>query len=565
MTSSEAITERWFLPVWLLVTAWILACAWLVQGEYGDGYQTIVNARYLFGDSPNYYVQRGPLAAIALWPVELVVRWFEIDPVDVRPHHVLSGLLHSGYLLGCWLLLRCAPGSPAARLVAFVAAVLSVLFYAYAPYLSHDLLPGLMFLLQIFLCHRWLQKPSPGIGIALVALGAAVVLIKQTYAIFWVALIVHALLAMLLKWDGGRVTPRRFAALALLAGASAAISWFGYALFIGGELPEVALLLRPLHLVTAVATQYGEELSGLFAPDLYLRNLPNYGIAAVLLAVPGLVFALRGEDARQRQIAVCWLVSAIAVLLIDFREARYLAFLAPLTAMLIVPVVQALFQQRIAAIGLLLIVLVDQFRGLGVATEQVASAARIDVLRVVNAPRGAGRIVSSPRLSFVYSIDSPLARDRYHGIYHLTPDLLRGLYEGRHAIDTLEDPRDLGLAGLEPGDRVYYANKTLVRRPPWDADNRPNGLGDYLLVAGDVLAIDLERRGDHFRRADADGSYAMLVPASRMGRTMPVIAADAITVADAARLFGADDATAHLQVTGIAVAALCQAADCSYR
>ena len=46
--------ERWFLLAWLLVSVWIFACALLVQGEYGDGYQTIVNGRFFFGDAANY-------------------------------------------------------------------------------------------------------------------------------------------------------------------------------------------------------------------------------------------------------------------------------------------------------------------------------------------------------------------------------------------------------------------------------------------------------------------------------------------------------------------------------
>ncbi len=565
MSFTDTATERWFLLAWGLLSLWLIACAWLVQGEYGDGYQTIVNARYLFGDSANYYVQRGPLAAIALWPVEFAVSVLAIDPLDVRPHHVLSAVLHSGYLLGCWLLLRRAPGTAAARLVAFAAAVLSVLFYAYAPYLSHDLLPGLMFLLQVFLCHRWLEAPTARTAIALTLLGAAVVLIKQTYALVWAALFAYAILAMLLKWDGSRVTPRKFFGLVLLAGASAVLSWLGYGLFIAGELPDVALLARPLHLVTAVSNQYGEELSGLFATDLYLRNLPNYGLAAVLLVGPGLFIALRGDDARQRQIAVCWLFAAIVVVLIDFREARYLAFLAPLTAMLVVPAVQAVLSRRRAAIALVLLVLVDQARGLDVAAGQVASAARSDVLRFVNAPRGDGRIVSSPRLSVVYDAASPLPRDRYHGIYHLTPDLLRGLYEGRRQVVTLDDPRDLGLAGLQPGDRVYYANKTMVRRPPWPEGNLPNGIADYLLVAGDVVSVDLERRGEHFQVTGGDGSYVMLVPAAARGQRMPVITAGTLTEADVAGLYGDVAGRERLTVTGMVVRALCQAAACRYR
>ena len=45
------IDERWFLLLWLLISVWLLACALLIGSEFGDGYQTMVNARYFFGES----------------------------------------------------------------------------------------------------------------------------------------------------------------------------------------------------------------------------------------------------------------------------------------------------------------------------------------------------------------------------------------------------------------------------------------------------------------------------------------------------------------------------------
>ena len=559
--------ERWFLVVWLLITTWLLFCALIVQGEYGDGYQTIVNARHFFGDSPNFYVQRGPLAAIALWPVEAVVRLFAFDPIDVRPHHVFTALLHSAYLFGCWIVLRRAPGGAAARLVAFGAAILSVMFYAYAPYLSHDVIPGLLFLLLIFLCHRWLEHRQPTDAVYLVLLGAAVTLIKQAYAIFWFAIMLYAALAFLLKWDQRRVTLRKFAELGLLAFASAAISWLGYAWFVGGEIPGEALLARPLRLIAAISSQYGDEMTGVFAADLYFRNLPNYGIAAMLLVIPGLVLALRGTDGRMRQIAVCWLVAVIIMQLVGFREARYLIFLAPLTAMLIVPVVQLLFSRQLAIVSLLLLVLFDQSRGIGVAATELTSTGTIDVARFMNAPDGdpGGNVVASQVLSFVYSAASPLARDRYHGIYHLTPALLTGLHEGLIQPTTINKANESGLSGIEPGDRVYYSNLTMVRRPPWTDDNSPNGLSDFLLVAGDAVTLELVSNPGSYERIDNDGSYVMFLPGPDVGEQMPVISTGTLPVAAASRLYGDVTSRDRLQVLAVQVNALCLADSCQYR
>ena len=88
---------------------------------------------------------------------------------------------------------RRAPGSGTAKLLAFVAAILSVVFYAYAPFLSHDLLPGLLFLLFIFFAHRWLEQRHVADAVYLVLLGAAVTLIKQTYVIVWLSVMLYAM------------------------------------------------------------------------------------------------------------------------------------------------------------------------------------------------------------------------------------------------------------------------------------------------------------------------------------------------------------------------------------
>jgi hypothetical protein len=105
-------SARIFWVLWIVVTAWLLACAFLVNGEYGDGYMTIANSRYFFGDNPSYYLHRGPLAAIMLWPVEALVELLDVGPFEVTPYHLYSAVLHSVYLLGCWWALRSMGGQP---------------------------------------------------------------------------------------------------------------------------------------------------------------------------------------------------------------------------------------------------------------------------------------------------------------------------------------------------------------------------------------------------------------------------------------------------------------------
>ena len=565
MPSDFRTEDRWFMFVWLLVSIWILACAFLVQGEYGDGYQTIVNGRYLFGDSPSYYVQRGPLVAVALWPVEVLAGWFDWNALDVRPYHFYSGILHSLYLIGCWLFLRRLDLTGTARLLTFLAAVLSVVFYANAPYLSHDIIPGFLFLEMIFLCYRWLRQPDSMTAVLLVIIGAAVTLVKQTYALFWIVLIAYAAAAFILKWDGRIVTGRKFLILFGLASISGALSWLGYGLFIADELPDVSLLMRPLALISAVSTQYGTDLATIFPPDLYLRNVHNYGIAAMLLLVPGLILAFRGDDARSRMIALCWLVCIIIMQLIDYREVRYLAFLAPLTMVLIAPVVQLVLRQRALAGVLIVIISIDQYRGLTVAANQIGSTARIDVTRFIDSATGDGKTVSSGVLSFVYMADSPLKRDPYHGIYHLTAEHLLNLHEGQLEIDQLNDPRELGGAGIEPGDRVFYSNNTMIRKSPWQANNEPTDLSNLLLVSGDAASIQLVRQDTGFVIESDEGGYVMFVPGPDAAQQMPLIAESMLSQEQVQSLYGNVEGVEGLDVTGVVVKALCQADQCSFR
>ncbi len=559
------ITERWFLLVWLLVSIWLLACAFLVGGEYGDGYQTIANARYFFGDNPDIFAQRGPLAALVLWPVEAVVTSLKVGAFDVRPYHFYSAVLHSAYLLGCWLLLKRSGEEFVPRIIAFAIAILSVVFYANAPFLSHDIIPGILFLLFIFLCDRWIREPSIGIALLVVLLGMAVVLIKQTFAIFWVSICVYAALASVFKWHAGSVSYSRMLSLFALAGLSGILSWIGYSWYLGAEVPSVAFLARPLLLIESVSTQYevGGDLSALFPWDLYLRNLHNYGVTTVLLLAPGIVLAIRRGGQRQKMIAVCWVFSVLLLQFTSFREVRYLAFLAPLSAMLIAPVVAIVLMSRAWMWPLIAVTAFDQYRGLTMAASQLSSTAAMDVARFVGEPASNGKLVSSGHLSFAYMADSPMRRDRYHGLFHLTSDQIFRLNEGEVEVRRVSDPRDLGLMDINAGDRVLFSNRTVVRQPPWEADNSPHKLNELLMASGDALQIDLRRSGDHFVVEGQDGRYVMLVPAAEVGKSMPLIVIGEVPVATIQTAYG-DVASDTLRTVGVVLDTLCQADRCTH-
>jgi hypothetical protein len=557
--------EQWFLIVWLLLSVWLLASALLIRGEYADGYNTIANARYFFGDNPDYYFQRGPLAAFVLWPVEAIVRALALNSFDVRPYHLFSGLLHSAYLLGCWLLLKRTGQLFVPRIIAFATAILSVIFFAYAPYLSHDIIPGLLFLILIFACNRWFNDPTIGTALLLILLGTAVTFIKQTYAIFWISLCVYAALAFICKWNNGRVTARKMFLLFGLAGLSCALSWIGYGWVTAGEISKVSLLERPIILIQSVSAQYQDEadLQSLFPWTIYLRNLHNYGIATILLLLPGLVVAFRGNDARLRMIAVCWLISVLMLQSVSFKEVRYLAFLAPLSVMLIVPVIPLIKRSRILFSILLAVIVIDQYRGLSMAAVQLTSTPSLDVARFVGKVENGGRIVSSPNLSFPFMPDSPIERDRYHGIFHLSAEHLYRFNEGVSVVGKIEDPRDFGTAGIETGDRILFSNFTLVRKPPWQEDNVPIGLDALIMASGNAAEIELDLQNKLYEVQGHDGRSVMFIPPAEAGQLMPTISSAGLSISQAETMYGTNVGD-NLTVIGVVIDTLCRADRCTY-
>ncbi|MBT8099919.1 MAG: hypothetical protein KJO82_09220, partial [Gammaproteobacteria bacterium] len=561
---SHVPAARIFRALWFFITLWLLACAFLVTGEYADGYQTIVNARYLFGDAPIYYVNRGPLAAIVLWPIEVLVDWFDVGPFQVTPYHLYSAVLHSVYLLGCWWALSKVGDSLLARLIAIATAVTTVAFYCYAPYLSHDILPGLLFLLMIFIAHRWLSNQSGRDAALLVIIGAVVVLIKQTYALFWFSIVAYGVIALLFRWDD-RIDWRKLALLLSLAALSAGLTWVGYAWFAGGQWQEVPWYLRPWELAVAVSDTFGDNAELVFPADLYLRNLHNFGVLAMLLLIPGLVFALRGMDSRLRMVAVCWLLSAIVMQFLTFKEVRYMLFLAPLTAVLIVPAIHRAMNRRLFLLAILFLVIVDQGRGLTMAARQLSTAAAVDPVRFFESAGTEGRIVASKTIAFVYHATSPLRRDTYHGIYHAGARLQFALQEGKVEVQSVADTRELGMARIEPGNRVYLANVEIRRFSPYLPDNTPGMLPEYIAVAGRAATFRMLRRGDDYVVDGLENASVMLIPKPEAGQIAPLLSDSAFNADQLQKLYGDIRNQDSFAVTGIIIDAICQANTCQYR
>ena len=558
--------QAWFFLLWFCVCIWLLACAYLVRGESGDGYMTILNARYFFGDSVNPQIQRGPLVGLALWPIEMIASFFQWSPIDVRPYHFYSGLFHSLYLLGCWFLLKRLGGTATARLLAFLAAILSVVFYAYAPYLSHDIIPGFLFLLFIFIFHRWLANPNWQLASCLVLLGLLVTFIKQTYALFWLALVVYSIIAYFLKWNNSFVTGRKLFVLFFLAGISAALCWIGYAIFIAPGIPEeIPFLVRPLALISSISNRFGSP-DDPFAWEIYLINGHNYGLVAMLLVLPGIYMSWRHKDSRLRTIAVCWVISFLVMHLLKFKEVRYLAFLAPLTACLIVPVIGVLLKRRTHVVLLILLVLYDQYRGWGLAARELSSTAKVNVERFIGNPNPQDRIVMSRVLPFVYLAHSPLIKDRYHGVYHFPAHGMPGFFGAGIEVVEVRHPGDLGTLGVKAGDKVYYSTGLAIRVAPWRKDNEPAELDSLITIVGEARSFELIRKIDHYQIVNGlEAGPILLIPDKSVGQKPPVvIEGSTVALSQVEHLYGGLNDSANLRIMGIVVDKLCHSEQCFF-
>jgi hypothetical protein len=431
------------------VCGWQLAATLLVDVEYFDGLETMLNARYLLGDAPRYSPARWPFMTLLALPAEALRGPLGLHPLDVRIDHAMSGALHVLYAAGVAALLRRCCGGGWAVVAAWAAAIPTYVFFSYAPFLSNDLAPGVALLWMILLADRHLSAPSTRGIVLLVALGAASALVKPIYGLFWLSLLIAIAGA---PGPAGGLRLRRFGQLSAAAVASAAIYWLVCAALLPAEDLGVPRWLSPYAQIRDLASGAGTVETPAW---VYLRNLPGYGYAAVVLLVPALAMAARTAGTA-RTACIAWLVCAAAVQLHPQREVRYLAFLAPTTALLIVAPLRVLLTSHrlvvaatIAGIVLPWLPFVT-YSPLDAARQIARPFYRESDLRSLLEPLGFGAerrrplAVLSHGLSFTPDGgSSPLAGDRYHRIHHFGRALmpLLGYREGEVLFG---EPRSLG-------------------------------------------------------------------------------------------------------------------------
>jgi hypothetical protein len=517
-----------------LVGAWLLAAAALVDIEYYDGLSAICNARYFLGESTFYIFDRGPLMAWLLMPAEWIKGRLGLEPLDVRPHHLTMALVHGGYLVAVYRGLVRRFGESWSLLAALTTAITSYMFFSYAPFISHDLAAGALLLWMLIwsddLASSFERASTDGghgarrrLWILLVIAGTLAPLIKQTFGVLWIAVILaHAVSAGLRsghRW--GRTRTQTLVWLTTGAGVSALLTWITYGLVLAGWAPDLPLWLRPFRNLQYLSGVY-DGTDVVFPLWIYVRNLWAYGLLATLLLVPGLVLSFRG-CAMQRRIAVAWIVAVAFMHVMPLREVRYLAFVAPLSAFMIVPVVRRLAQYRVA-VGLMGAILIID---VGTASIQAARIGmrfyRHNELRTLVEPLSrtgerAPIFHTTSMLSFVAPGQSPLAADRYHRVFHVGIHHVGVLYGyPAGAVRLVAQPPAMPTSARAPdGSVLLFSNEILAYGPTWRVRPPP---GSELLFQGvaTLQSVMVRRR--------SDGAYVNAESERRgQGDLMPVTA-----------------------------------------
>src|SRR6185295_20198515 len=206
----------------------------------------------------------------------------------------------------------------------------------------------------------------------LVAAGTLAPLVKQTFGVFWIAVLAAHALPTLVRADSRyRTPPRALGWLASGAVASGLLTWLIYGIVLADWAPQIPLWLRPYRNLQFLADVY--EGTDIRMPLwIYVRNVWAYGRLTTLLLIPGLALSLGGSP-RQRRLALAWITGVVFLHALPLREVRYMAFLAPLSAVVIAPALQMVGRRR-AGVVVVAVLLFFDVSGAAREASKVATA-----------------------------------------------------------------------------------------------------------------------------------------------------------------------------------------------
>ncbi|MBN2449214.1 MAG: hypothetical protein JXR77_02425 [Lentisphaeria bacterium] len=509
----------WLLPA--IPMAWLWLAAATVMVEPYDGYDTICNARYFAGEAPFYITNRGPLLALLLVPCRLLARGLDLHPLDPRPYHAVTALLHSILLGGVFLILRRRHACGIAGMMAFAGAMLCFVFFSYAPFLSHDLLPGGMLLGMLLLERRYSRGRSRAAAwTGLCALGATAALLKPTLGVLWVCVLAAAAPDALAD-RRGTWSPGRAAWCGLAAGAflSAMVYWLVMGVVLGGTYRETALWLRPWEQLVELGGQYSGK-GVRFPLWVYVRNLPFYGLLTSAMVPVGLALGWR-RGGTGRSTALAWVAGFVAMHIPGMREVRYIAFLMPVSALLCAEALEWVLQRRngrvLAGILLGFDALVAGREALRLTDPFYRHNPAMELLEVLGSPEARPSPVYLYRiLSFMPHRNSPFAGDRYHRLFHLGVHHVHILFDyQRGQVRQVRELGELaGMAASQPRSVILLARNSFVNPPGW-VPGPPRWSEGYRMVAG--RARELAGGLHPGEEATVDGVRVALSAATRDG------------------------------------------------
>ncbi len=473
------MTQRSFLDygsigVLLFPVVWLCYSALVVDIDNYDSYDTIHNTLYFTGETSYYLYNRPPFMSQLLIPARMIGKWLNRPPADVKVYHLELAIFHIFYLIFILNFLKKKFGLTGAVLIAFVSAITNFVFFLLTPFLTHDLLPGLFFLLMLILTESYTKEPKFYKFFALILLGGASALTKITFGLFWFAILTATFLLLFSK--NQRIKISIFFHLATAAVLSALLYWITMAILLTHRYPSIAFIFRPWIQIKEV---YANMPPNAYNPLwLYSYNFCFYGTLTMILIIPGLIMALRKNYFHQL-VALSWIISFMLMHCIRFRETRYLAFLMPLSAILIVEPLTELLKKKMFYLPVFLLLSIDIYWGVNEAfavKDEFYQKSQFKAFTSLLTPE-------TPRFFFLGSMISTIPErvatftgDIYHRIFHFSfihVDLL--------GYERLKPPEDFrhAYASDYPGVILFFTQWILVNPTYFQSPKCPVGLNEY--------------------------------------------------------------------------------------
>lgn len=404
---------------------WLIIAACIVEIDYYDSYDVILNTCYFFGEFPYYLAHKAPMLSVIMIPARGISKMLHLNSLDLTVYHALMATLHILYLLGVFYLLTKHFGRKIPVIIAFTASILSFVFFSYGLFMNIDIFPGFLFLLMIFLAHSFMEKPNLKYWLVLVAIGAIAALLKQTFGLSWFAVLIAYSFPLLISknWSG-----KDWRSISLLVLGSAS-SFLIYWIFMGIILQNSStsngnFFSAPFNQLISFSKEY-KDSPVIYPLWIYIRNLPCYGFLTTFLIIPGVIMNFRSKNQLEKAVAISWVVIFICMHLIVRREVRYIAFMAPLSAFLLIAPIKFLVKQP-KYLYLILGVLAIDFIIVGKEALRIRnpfyrhSQLKKFLEPIVTQTTGK-KCVINEYLCFIPPYPSPFVGDHYHRKFHFSP------------------------------------------------------------------------------------------------------------------------------------------------